>query len=188
MEAEGESPLFQKSRTPIAEGRPAGQAGVMRAPDESPLASGPARRSASQPSPMDLPITVPAMLFPAVSLLYLSYNGRFLALAQLVRTLQREHREHHDPVALAQIASLRRRLGLIVWMQVAGALSFVAAAVSATAVFYGAPTLGQLAFGGALLLLIVSVLILLAEVIISTRALSLLLAQSEEATGRPTAR
>ena len=125
---------------------------------------------------------------PAVSLLYLSYNGRFLALAQLVRTLQREHREHHDPVALAQISSLRRRLGLIVWMQVAGALSFVAAAVSATAVFYGAPTLGQLAFGGALLLLIVSVLILLAEVIISTRALSLLLAQSEEGTRGTTVR
>jgi hypothetical protein len=128
---------------------------------------------------MDLPITVPVMLFPAVSLLYLSYNGRFLTLAQLVRTLHREHQERHDPTALPQIASLRLRLRLIVWMQVAGALSFVAAATSATAVFYGAPTIGQVAFGAGLLLLIASVMILLAEVLISTRALSLLLAQSE---------
>jgi hypothetical protein len=131
---------------------------------------------------MDLPITVPAMLFPAVSLLYLSYNARFLTIAQLVRALHREHLERHDPTALLQIASLRQRLRLIVWMQVAGALSFVAAAVSATAIFYGAPTLGQLAFGGALLLLMVSVMILLAEVVTSTRALSLLLSQSEHDT------
>jgi hypothetical protein len=128
---------------------------------------------------MDLPITLPAMLFPAVSLLYLSYNGRFLTLAGLVRSLHKEYREKRDPTALDQIASLRLRLRLIVWMQVAGALSFVAAALSTTCIFYGAMTLGQLGFGAALMLLIVSVLILLAEVLISTRALSMLLAQSE---------
>ena len=123
------------------------------------------------------------MIFPAVSLLFLSYNGRFLTLATLIRSLHREYQEMHEPTVLQQIGSLRRRLHLIVWMQAAGALSFVAAAVSTTCVFYQATTVAHLSFGGALIFLIASVVILLIEILVSTRALSLLLKQSESRTG-----
>jgi len=128
---------------------------------------------------MELPIHVPPMVFPAVSLLYLSYNGRFLTLAQLIRALHKEWQAQGDPGVLEQISSLRRRLRLIVWMQAAGAISFAAAAVSTTFLFYELPTWGHVAFGASLLFLIASVMILLAEVLVSTRALSMLLDKSE---------
>lgn len=128
---------------------------------------------------MELPIHVPPMVFPAVSLLYLSYNGRFLTLAQLIRSLHKEWKEKHDPGVLEQISSLRSRLRLIVWMQAAGAISFASAAVSTTFLFFGRPTWGHVAFGASLVFLIASVVVLLAEVLVSTRALSLLLDKSE---------
>jgi hypothetical protein len=128
---------------------------------------------------MDLPVHVPPMIFPAVSLLYLSYNARFLTLAQLIRALHKEWKEGGDPAVLEQIVSLRARLRLIVWMQVTGALSFVAAAVSTTCLFFSQTTLGHVMFGASLVFLIVSVVVLLAEVVVSTRALSMLLDKSE---------
>jgi hypothetical protein len=36
---------------------------------------------------MELPITTPALLFPAISLLMISYTARFLHLANLARSL-----------------------------------------------------------------------------------------------------
>jgi hypothetical protein len=36
---------------------------------------------------MDINLTTPALLFPAVSLLMLAFTNRFLALAALIRTL-----------------------------------------------------------------------------------------------------
>ena len=58
-------------------------------------------------APMDLQLTVPAVLFPAISLLYLSYNGRFLALAQLIRDLHAKWQEDGDeaPLALGDISA-----------------------------------------------------------------------------------
>lgn len=127
---------------------------------------------------MDLPIHVPPLLFPAVSLLFLSYNGRFLTLASLIRSLHKEWREKGDPATLEQITSLRMRLRLIVWMQATGALSFVLAAVSTTCIFYRAQVAGHLTFGASLILLIASVAILLAEILVSTRALGVLLSRT----------
>ena len=124
---------------------------------------------------MDLPIHVPPMIFPAVSLLYLSYSGRFNILAQLIRSLHKEYLLNQDPGIARQMTSLRMRLHLIVWMEAAGALSFVAAAFSTTFIFFGWLTPGHLAFGSSLLFLIASVVVLLAEIVVSSRALSVLL-------------
>lgn len=122
---------------------------------------------------MDLGLTVPALLFPAISLLYLSYNGRFLALASLIRALHREWEAEREDSVLGQIRNLQHRLRLIRNMQICGAASFVMAAVSMTALFWGLRFAGEIAFGAALLLLIASVLLLLRENAISVRALEL---------------
>ena len=37
----------------------------------------------------ELTLTVPALLFPAISLILLAYTNRFLSYAQLIRTLKR---------------------------------------------------------------------------------------------------
>ncbi len=120
-----------------------------------------------------LGLTVPALLFPAISLLYLSYNGRFLALATLVRSLHKEWQQQGDEDTYNQIQNLRSRLELIRWMQICGALSFILAACSMTMLFFRWPVGGHIAFGGALLSLIASVGLLLRENAISVRALEL---------------
>lgn len=124
---------------------------------------------------MELGLTVPALLFPAISLLYLSYNGRFLALASLIRTLHREWRTSGDDTLLEQIQNLRERLQLIRKMQICGASSFILASTSMMGLFFGFERGGQVSFGAALVMLIASVGFLLRENAISVRALELTL-------------
>ena len=124
---------------------------------------------------MKLGLTVPALLFPAISLLYLSYNGRFLALASLIRSLYKEWRTSGDELTLGQIQNLRERLRLIRLMQLCGAGSFILAAISMAALFFGLELSGQISFGAALVALIASVALLLRENAISVHALELML-------------
>ena len=75
---------------------------------------------------MELTLTTPALLFPAISLLFLSYTNKFLALASLIRSLSREHvRDPDNQVINKQLSNLRRRIQLIKHMQGAGILSFI---------------------------------------------------------------
>ena len=46
---------------------------------------------------MELTLTTPALLFPAISLLLLAYNGRFLSLAALTRDLYARHPRNPMP-------------------------------------------------------------------------------------------
>ena len=48
---------------------------------------------------MELTLTTPALLFPALSLLMLAYTNRFLTLASLIRELHRRYQTEHEPEA-----------------------------------------------------------------------------------------
>ncbi|MEZ4728377.1 MAG: DUF2721 domain-containing protein [Caldilineaceae bacterium] len=73
---------------------------------------------------MELTLTTPALLFPAISLLLLAYTNRFLTLAALMRELYASHRNQPDPNVKRQLANLRYRIVLIRNMQVCGVASF----------------------------------------------------------------
>jgi len=74
---------------------------------------------------MVISINIPALLFPAISLLLLAYTNRFLVIAQIIRELHKKYLEHDDKVLImGQIKNLRRRLTLIRDMQILGVLSF----------------------------------------------------------------
>ncbi len=62
---------------------------------------------------MDLTLTTPALLFPAISLLLLAYTNRFLALAALMRDLHARYKSSPDPQIKGQLANLRYRIVLI---------------------------------------------------------------------------
>ncbi|MER3462784.1 MAG: hypothetical protein C4342_07355 [Armatimonadota bacterium] len=74
---------------------------------------------------MELNLTTPAVLFPAISLLMLAYTNRYLSLASRVRSLYDQYKTRGDRSLLEQIASLRRRINLIKNMQLYGVLSFL---------------------------------------------------------------
>lgn len=122
---------------------------------------------------MELTLTTPALLFPAISLLLLAYTNRFLTLAALMRELYASHRSQPDPKIQRQLANLRYRIVLIRNMQVCGVASFFLCVLCMFLLFAGQPTIGQWVFGASLLLLLASLALSLREVQVSIGALFL---------------
>lgn len=129
---------------------------------------------------MNLEISTPALLFPAVSLLFLSYTNRFLHLAALVRTLHRDWIELRDEALRAQIDNLRKRLVLIRWMQLMGAASLLLCVLTMVAVAFEFTGIGNVLFVIALVLMGTSLFCLLFEIWCSGGALQILLKRVEE--------
>lgn len=122
---------------------------------------------------MDIGISTPALLFPAITLLLLAYTNRFLAIASLIRSLHKRHQEQPNYAYVEQqIANLRLRMDLIRYMQAGGILSFVGCVLSIFFLFLGLETEGYLAFGSSLVLLLVSLFLSFYETQISTKALN----------------
>lgn len=122
---------------------------------------------------MDLNLTTPALLFPAISLLLLAYTNRFLALAALMRDLYARYKNQPDPRIKGQLSSLRYRIGIIRNMQVWGVASFVGCVLCMTVLFLGWITVGKWIFVFSLILLLLSLVLSLREVQVSIDALTL---------------
>jgi hypothetical protein len=129
---------------------------------------------------MEITLTTPALLFPAISLLMLAYTNRFLTLATIIRNLHDRYNNEANDNLLGQIANLRYRIYLIRNMQIFGVLSLLFCVVSMFALFAGWIVAGKWTFAIALILMMVSMLVSLRELQISVGALDLLLVELEE--------
>lgn len=129
---------------------------------------------------MEITLTTPALLFPAISLLMLAYTNRFLTIATIIRNLHDRYKNEATDNLLGQIANLRYRIYLIRNMQIFGVLSLLFCVMSMFALFAGWIAGGQWTFAIALVLMMVSMLISLRELQISVGALDLLLVELEE--------
>jgi hypothetical protein len=164
------------SRTPATVGKPPVESG-----DKSPHSKGLATRPATRyHPPVTLEVSTPALLFPAISLLFLSFTNRFLHLSALIRQLHKDWLEEGDALLRAQIDNLRRRLTLIRAMQLLGAFSLLLCVVSMVAVIATLQILAIPSFTAALLLMGGSLVCLCYEVWISGGALRILLNAVEE--------
>ena len=122
---------------------------------------------------MEITLTTPAILFPAVSLLMLAYTNRFLAIASIIRVLHSRYKAEGSVVVRRQIENLRARLGLIRKMQTFGILSLFACILSVVVIFLGQLILGKILFGLSLGLMLISLLYCLMEIHLSGRALEI---------------
>jgi len=129
---------------------------------------------------MEISLTTPALLFPAISLLMLAYTNRFLTLATIIRSLHDRYKSEANDNLLGQIANLRYRIYLIRNMQIFGVMSLLFCVISMFALFAGWIAGGQWTFAIALILMMVSMLLSLRELQISVGALDLLLVELEE--------
>jgi hypothetical protein len=129
---------------------------------------------------MEISLTTPALLFPAISLLMLAYTNRFLTIATIIRNLHDRYKNEATDNLLGQIANLRYRIYLIRNMQIFGVLSLLFCVTSMFALFAGWILAGQWTFAIALVLMMVSMLISLRELQISVGALDLLLMELEK--------
>jgi len=124
---------------------------------------------------MTLEVSTPALLFPAISLLFLAFTNRFLHLSALVRKLHSDWIEKRDDVLRAQIENLKFRLFLIRAMQMLGAVSLLLCVISMLSVVSAFQQTAIIAFLAALLLMAGSLGCLIVEVWISGGALRILL-------------
>ena len=129
---------------------------------------------------MELTLTTPALLFPAISLLLLAYTNRFLTLANLIRELHRSYKVTPDPLITAQLSNLRYRVILIRNMQIFGVAAFFLCVLCMLVLFFGQVIIGQWIFGASLVLLMVSLALSLREVQISVDALNFRLSDLEK--------
>ncbi len=132
---------------------------------------------------MELSLTTPAMLFPAISLLLLAYTNRFLTLAGVIRSLHSNCCEDGKKINGSihrQIKNLHKRVHIIKHMQGLGAGSFFSCVLTMLLIFMSATTAATILFALSLLLLLGSLLLSLWEIRISVDALEAHLADLEE--------
>ena len=115
---------------------------------------------------MTLKLTDPAILFPGISLLFLAYTNRYLALAGIIRELNMAisagsgHNENREK----QIDNLLARVTLIRLMQLYGIVAFLSCTTSMSAMLAGFQTIGVYAFGGSIFFMFISLCFAFLEV------------------------
>jgi hypothetical protein len=129
---------------------------------------------------MELTIQIPALLFPAVSLLLIAYTNKFLAIANLIRKLVGDYEKKQKRGIIKQIRSLRRRLMLIRWMQVAGVSSILLCVLTMFFIYEGWQMWAKILFAASLLLMMASLVISIVEIMLSAGALRVILKELEE--------
>jgi hypothetical protein len=122
---------------------------------------------------MDLTLTTPALLFPAISLLLLAFTNRFLTLANLMRELYAQYKKEPDPRIKGQLKNLRYRIIIIRNMQAWGIASFFGCVLCMFVLFAGQIVLGQWIFGASLIFLLIALGLSLREIQVSIDALTL---------------
>lgn len=122
---------------------------------------------------MELSLTTPAMLFPAISLLLLAYTNRFLTLAGVIRNLHDSNKSGAscDLSVQVQIQNLRKRVHIIKHMQGLGAGSFFSCVLTMLLIYLNWSVAAGILFAISLVLLLGSLLMSLWEIRISVDAL-----------------
>jgi hypothetical protein len=121
---------------------------------------------------MEITLTTPSLLFPAISLLLLAYTNRYLAVANLVRTIRKDYDSgyKHSHV-VSQVQSLSKRLEIIRNMQAVGIASLMMASLTMFLLYANLQVAGKVAFGISLWLLMVSMALSFYETVLSNNAI-----------------
>jgi len=119
-------------------------------------------------------ITTPAILFPAISLLFVAYTNRLHSLSVLIRAMTTEgsdesKTEHTEE----QLDILQKRVTYIKRMQVFGILSFIFNLITIICLYINYDYLANYIFGFGLFMLSASLFFTLLETLISTKALDI---------------
>lgn len=115
--------------------------------------------------------TIPALIFPAISLLFLAYTNRFLGLTGVARSILKEHLANPQPHWDTQLRNIRRRLHLIRRMQMLGVASCILAALSMGALANEFPHIGEALFACSLVCFVASLGICVHEIKLSIDAI-----------------
>lgn len=125
-------------------------------------------------------LTTPAILFSTVSLLYVAYTNRFVAISNLIRSLKARYLQTKDADILKQLSNLRLRVMLIRNMQLTGIVSLILSVVSIILIFTGHMYYANFVFGISLLFLVYSMSLAAREIFISVESLKIELSSMQD--------
>jgi len=129
---------------------------------------------------MELSVNIPALLFPAISLIMLAYTNRFLALSNRVRALHDEYKKQQDRLIIfRQIKNLKYRIKLIQRMQTYGVAALLLSLLSMFFIFIQFQYIAKCIFAVSLIAFSISIFFSLVEIRLSTKAIELELSDME---------
>jgi hypothetical protein len=121
---------------------------------------------------MDLPITTPALLFPAIAILMLGFVNRYLGVANLIRTIKKDYDSGYKRTDIVgQLRILEKRIELSRYMLTMGSLALMFACVSMFLIFIKQQSMSDDVFGLAITAMIVSLIISIYETSLSNKSL-----------------
>lgn len=122
---------------------------------------------------IDITISTPALVFPALSVLMLAYTNRFIAISKRVRALHAEHRSNPHRNLMDQIKALRKRLLLIRNMQTTAIIGFLINMVCMFLILINQTNLASYLFAVGLICIVISLIICVIEIYLSVQAMSI---------------
>lgn len=129
---------------------------------------------------MEITLTTPALLFPAISLLLVAYTNRFNTIGARIRALHTLYKNNPDEILAGQIESLRKRVYLIRNMQAFGVASLFLCVLCLFVIFAGKLMIGKVIFSLSLVLMMISLGLSFREILLSVQALNLELKDLQE--------
>jgi uncharacterized membrane protein len=120
---------------------------------------------------MNLNITDPAIMFSGISLLFLAYTNRYLALSSVIRSLNKDLQNHDGQNRALQIQNMHLRVQLIKYMQAFAVLSFLFCVFAMMVLFAQWELVGDVFFILSLVLMVISLLLSLTEILKSGHSL-----------------
>jgi len=129
---------------------------------------------------MELSVNIPALLFPAISLIMLAYTNRFLALSNRVRMLHDKYQvieQRH--IVCGQIKNLKYRIKLVQNMQTYGVATLLSSILCMFFIFIEYQAVAKFIFAVSLITFSISIFLSFIEIRLSTKAIELELSDME---------
>lgn len=126
--------------------------------------------------------STPAILFSTVSLLFIAFTNRYIAISGLVRDLHTEFAKDKRKDVVPQIKNLRVRLKLIQTMQLISIISLLFSSGSMFYIFFNYQITAKTLFGMGLVSQFIALCMSAWEVTLSTKALNMELSDMELGT------
>jgi hypothetical protein len=129
---------------------------------------------------MELSVNIPALLFPAISLIMLAYTNRFLALSNRVRMLHDKYQvieQRH--IVFGQIKNLKYRIKLVQNMQTYWVATLLSSILCMFFIFIEYQAVAKFIFAVSLITFSISIFLSFIEIRLSTKAIELELSDME---------
>jgi len=123
---------------------------------------------------MEVTLTTPALLFPAIAILMLGWVNRYLGTANVIRTFKKDYDTGYARTEIVlQLNVLKKRIELSRYMMTFGVIALILACMSMFLIFANLQQAGKITFGLSILGMIVSMFLSLYETSLSNKALIL---------------